>query len=708
MKIKLSVIQKILLSCSLVVLLVTQWFCLFCYKNYQREKQYSAAKLYGEGIATSIHLILKENVMFSEIMKNLYLKYHETFINDFDIICSDFINSTNFIKSVSIAPSGIIQAIYPITESQGIGFNVLGEDSVYVEDYQNTIDVRRVTVSGPHSLKAGGSGLIIRNPIYENGRFSAFSIVVVDWNEFVNSIITRLPNDSVGYDFAVWNRYKTNIVKNEYGYMFSNCDYEISKDVSVQVAIPSDTWILSIQPVAGWKSFYNMKHEILISSLLVLLAFIAILLRQLSNSKKLYEAQHDDLTGLLSRTMFFQSVEKLIKNNPDEKIALVAADIENFKVTNSIYGTKKCDDILKYLAECFKILSPYDLCTRIGSDHFVFVIKKDTVENDIAFIEKWASKISENAPVENVTVKYGYYGKINTNTSVNLLCDKALLAAKSILHNYEKVVANYDGPLSIKNEKSQLLESSFISALKNEDFKVWYQPKFDANTEELVGAEALVRWIKEDGTVISPAEFIHVFEDDGLIYKLDLYVFENVCKKIKDWLDKGYKLLPISVNISRTSLQHKNIIKEYERIISDIGIPTEYVPLEITESSTTENRQIKTLTEDLKETGFKIHMDDFGSGLSSLESLNLLPFDVVKLDKSLIDFIGTPGGEELLRHMVELLQFKNFKIIAEGVETKDQLNFLRKLNCDHIQGYYYAAPMPYEDFISFMRKKTGQ
>lgn len=702
MKIRLSAVQSFLLILALVTLISTQWFCLYCYQRVQREKQYSASKVYGEGISTSVHLVLKEGVLISEIIKNLYLKYHDAFVDDFTHICGDFINNEKLMKSISIAPNGIVQGIYPVSEEQGIGFDVFGMESVYSEDYLKAVYARDVTISGPHELVDGKHGLIIRNPIYENGKFSAFAIVVIDWDEFSNEILLRIPTESAGYNFAVWNRYNKNICVDENGYILTNADCEISKDATVKVSISSDTWYLSIQPTGGWKDFSNMRHEIIFSSIIVLIIFLGILFRQISNSQKLYEAQHDELTGVLSRRKFLQSVEKQINNNPNEKIALVAADIENFKVTNSIYGTKKCDEILKYLAECFKFLSPYGLCTRFGSDHFIFVIKQESVESDIAFIEESAEQISLNAPVENITIKYGYYGNVNNSNAVNLLCDKALLAAKSILHNYEKTVANYDGPLSVKNEKSQLFESSFNKSLKNGDFKVWFQPKFDANTEELVGAEALVRWIRSDNTIISPAEFIRVFEDDGLIYKLDKYVFETVCNKIRDWLNVGYKIVPVSINISRTSLQHKNIIKEYQEIIKEIGIPAEYVPLEITESSTTANKTIKDFTEDLKNSGFKIHMDDFGSGLSSLESLNLLPFDVIKLDKSLIDFIGTPIGEELLRHSIELIQFMNLKIIAEGVETKEQLEFLRKLKCDHIQGYYFAAPMSYDKFIKYL------
>lgn len=704
MKIRLSKLQKMVFLISTIVLITMQVLFLCFYRNVERDKQITAAKFFGESVATSIHLSLRENVVVADYLKGLYIKYHENFIKDFDLICEDIAASRQSISGIFIAPDGIIKGAYPKRNVEiSRDFSIF--DSPEMGNQANaTVNSRRVSISGPHNLLEGGVGLVIRNPIYEDGKFSAFLIVVINWDSFVSEVLSRLPSENSGYHFAVWNNDVINSVTDEYSFIFKNCNTDVSKLVNINIPIPNDVWHLAIEPSNGWKDFSVMYHEIALTVFIVMIILGAILFRQISNNKKLYKAQHDDLTDLLSRSTFLKRTTALLKNNPYETICIVAADIENFKMTNSIYGTEKCDEILKYLASEFRAISHNNLCTRFGSDHFIFILQSYGTEADIQLLEEFSKTIADNSPVEHLTIKYGYLGNIDKSAPINLQCDKALLAAKSILHNYEKTVANYEGPLSSKNERSQLLESSFLDALQNDNFKIWFQPKFDAFTEELVGAEALVRWIKSDGTIVSPVEFIHVFEDDGLIYKLDMYVFEKVCRYIKDWLNKGEKVIPISVNISRTTLRHKDVIKEYERIVHEVGISPDYVPLEITESSTTVNNQIKQLTQDLKNAGFKIHMDDFGTGLSSLESLNILPFDVIKLDKSLIDFIGTPVGEELLRHIVELVQFMNLKTIAEGVETKEQLEFLRRLKCNHIQGYYYAAPMPYEKFLEFRLK----
>lgn len=702
-RIKLSVSQKIILVSSFIALLTVQYFCLRSYKTVKKQQQISSAKTFGENIASNVQLVLEEGVLISDYVKNLYVKYHENFLKDFDYICEDFTFDKSMIKSVAIAPNGVIEAIYPADDSD-LGVNLLN-DSDISSYYEAAINARTVTIAGPYELKRGGVGLVIRNPVYENGVFSAFSIVIIDWDRFIREILRRVPKENSDYNFGIWNIGSDNaVIRTDDSFLYKSVDGNLAKTVNVKIRIPNDVWYLSVEPKSGWKDYSNMLLEMILSSLAIFVVFLGILLRQHSNSKNLYNAQHDDLTDVLSRTTFLQYVEKLLSVFPNDKVAIVAADIENFKYTNSIYGTEMGDKILKYLASYFMEISPFELCTRFGSDHFIFVIRKESVEGNMRYLELLAQDIAANAPIENLVVKYGYYGEIKGDIPINLICDKALLAAKSILHKYEKTVADYNGPLSIKNEKSQMYESSFLKSLKNEDFKIWFQPKFNSITNEIIGAEALVRWIKSDGTFISPADFIPVFEKDGLIYNLDLYVFETVCKQIKYWLDQGCKILPISVNISRNTLQRKNSIREYARIREEFGIPPEYIPLEITESSTSKNKDIQKLAEDLRATGFKIHLDDFGSGLSSLESLNLLPFDVIKLDKSLIDFIGTPTGEELLRHIVELIQFMGMNIIAEGVEEKAQLEFLKKLNCNHIQGFLYSPPMSYEDFIQYLRE----
>ena len=243
-----------------------------------------------------------------------------------------------------------------------------------------------------------------------------------------------------------------------------------------------------------------------------------------------------------------------------------------------------------------------------------------------------------------------------------------------------------------------MMENDFENALRNEEFEVWFQPKYNVQTEKIAGAEALIRWRKQDGSMVSPGAFIPLFERDGLITRLDEYVFKKVCQIQKERLTQGKPFFPISINLSRASLHHEGLVENYTRIVKENNIPFDCVPIELTESAAMYSIQIKALVDMLVASGFKLHMDDFGTGFSSLTSLNVLPFDVIKLDKSLIDYIGNESGDQIIQHVIALAHGLNMKVVAEGVEKKEQAAFLQNMNCDQIQGYYYSSPKSYEVF----------
>ena len=221
-------------------------------------------------------------------------------------------------------------------------------------------------------------------------------------------------------------------------------------------------------------------------------------------------------------------------------------------------------------------------------------------------------------------------------------------------------------------------------------------------TESIEGAEALVRWKKSDGTMISPGEFIPLFERNGLIVRLDEYVFRKVCQIQRERMERGERVLPVSVNLSRATLHHEGIVERYAQIVYDSQVPFEAVPIELTETAALYSIQIQGLTEKMVDVGFLLHMDDFGSGYSSMTSLNVLPFRVLKLDKALIDFIGNSRGDQVIQHTSALAHGLGMKVLAEGVEVKEQVEFLRTMECDEIQGFYYARPLPLEVFSQLL------
>lgn len=238
------------------------------------------------------------------------------------------------------------------------------------------------------------------------------------------------------------------------------------------------------------------------------------------------------------------------------------------------------------------------------------------------------------------------------------------------------------------------IESSFDEAIQEREFEIWYQPKYNPKNNKIIGAEALVRWKRSNGELVSPGKFIPVFEKTGLIRELDEYVFRAVCYQQKYWLQKFGRIVPVSVNLSRASLYYESVVYRYKSIVDEVGVSPEFVPVEITETATVNNDNIRMMTEQFHQAGFPLHMDDFGTGYSSLSTLNMMKFDTLKLDKSLIDYIGNYGGERLLHHTIALAKELGLHVTAEGVEQEEQVEFLKKLDCDSIQGYYYAKPMP--------------
>ena len=414
--------------------------------------------------------------------------------------------------------------------------------------------------------------------------------------------------------------------------------------------------------------------------------------------------EYDELTGLYIRQAFFHHAKTLMQFKQDQKFHIVVADVKNFKWINGTYGEKTGDQVLAYLGDVYKSHVHSGMVARYGGDQFVAILYGDLAlkkEN----VEKAIRKIEKRAPIPNLVVNYGIYENVDKSLPLTLICDRAFLAMKSIQDDYEHQFAFYDEEMGRKHIHDRIMENEFDDALRNEEFVVYLQPKYNVVTEEIVGAEALVRWKKKNGTMVSPGEFIPLYEKDGLIVRLDEYVFNKVCRIQKRCMNEGRKLIPISVNLSRASLHYENMILRYVRIVEENGIPFPAVPIELTETAALYNVQIKDLTEKMVSAGFELHMDDFGSGYSSMTSLNQLPFDTLKLDKSLIDYIENHRGKEVIRHTIALAHSLGMQVLAEGVEKASQVEVLRELNCDEIQGFYYSRPIPWEEFYaSFMEK----
>lgn len=407
--------------------------------------------------------------------------------------------------------------------------------------------------------------------------------------------------------------------------------------------------------------------------------------------------EFDDLTGLYTKQAFFHHVKTLIRYRNDQNFTFIVADVKNFKWINSVYGEKIGDNVLVYIGKSLLKYFRKGLVCRYGGDQFACVIYGQEVP-DSHTLEEMSREIAALAPIQNLVINYGVYQGVDKSQSMTIICDRAFLALKSIKDNYEGRIAYYDDKMIQKHLRERMLENDFETAVRNREFVVYLQPKYNTRTEQIVGAEALVRWKRPDGSIISPGEFIPLYEKNGQIVKLDEYIFRLVCSIQRDRMKNGQVLFPVSVNLSRASLYYDGMIERYAKIIEEMGIPFGCVPIELTETASLYNEQIKELTEKLVETRFQLHMDDFGSGYSSMTSLNMLPFNVLKLDKSLIDFIDQERGHQVIRHTIALAHGLGMEVLAEGVEEKEQVDILKGMDCDEIQGFYYSRPLPYEEF----------
>ncbi len=398
----------------------------------------------------------------------------------------------------------------------------------------------------------------------------------------------------------------------------------------------------------------------------------------------------------------------LINYKSDQKFHIIVADIRNFKLVNSIYGDKAGDRVLVYIAKVFSDFMKEGILARYGSDQSVCITygEMDLSVEDSGRTGKensWKKHRFRTWSLSMVFMRM----QILTQP-LTIICDRAFMAMKSIQYSYEHSVATYDSAMSQQHIRELMMENDFDRAIADEEFVVWYQPKYDVKTERIAGAEALVRWKKSDGTMISPGEFIPLFEKNGLIVRLDEYVFRKVCQKQKERMKQGKVVLPVSVNLSRATLHHDGIVERYAQIVYDNENPFESVPIELTETAALYSIQIQGLTEKMVNVGFMLHMDDFGSGYSSMTSLNVLPFHVLKLDKALIDYIGNSRGDQVIQHTIALAHGLDMKVLAEGVEKKEQVEFLKKMQCDEIQGFYYARPQPYEVYDAMVEKEQSE
>lgn len=416
--------------------------------------------------------------------------------------------------------------------------------------------------------------------------------------------------------------------------------------------------------------------------------------------------QYDRLTGLFSKEFFYERVKQLLMEDPDRKYDIICSDIDNFKLINDIFGIPAGDSLLCSIADMYKnLVGENGICGRFHADQFACLVEHRDDYTDAYFIHA-EEQISSAFNVKSVVMKWGVYPIEDGSVTVEQMCDRTFLAIRSIKGRYGTHFAMYDDKLRNRLLREQEITDNMVEALANHQYVVYLQPKFRVEDNRLAGAEALVRWNHPDWGFMLPADFIPLFERNGFITQLDQFVWDRACSILKGWHDGGFPDIPISVNVSRADVYQVDLADILVRTVQKHGLNRKSLHLEITESAYTENpEQVIEMVQHLRELGFVIEMDDFGSGYSSLNMLNQMPLDILKLDMKFIqNETAKPVGQGILRFIMELAKWMDLSVVAEGVETLEQLERLRAVRCNYVQGYYFGKPMPLQEFEDLFMK----
>lgn len=415
-----------------------------------------------------------------------------------------------------------------------------------------------------------------------------------------------------------------------------------------------------------------------------------------------YRAEYDTTTGIYNKTTFYSVTKKWLEREPDTFRCLIRFDIDRFKIINELYSLSEGDRVLCHIADFLRArTTPPETYGRISSDIFLVCLARPK-ENVNQFLSELEHEIN-NHPIDfQFILSAGIVCIAHYNQEpMNVLCDWAAMAQRTVKGNFINHVAYYEEHLLTALNREHYITKNMKKALERKQFIMYLQPKYDMRDCTIVGAEALVRWQHPSDGLIPPGEFIPLFERNGFILKLDEYIWDFACRTLRRWLDTGMNPVPISVNVSRIHLHDADFCEKLVSLIHKYNLPPRLLELEITESAYTDNpASLYDIMDKLQESGFLFSMDDFGSGYSSLNVLKDIPVNLVKIDMNFLrqSRRGFEIGRDILKGIIQLIQGINLPVIAEGVETKEQADFLMDIGCFHAQGYLYAKPMPVSEF----------
>ena len=420
-------------------------------------------------------------------------------------------------------------------------------------------------------------------------------------------------------------------------------------------------------------------------------------------------AEKDELTGLYTREFFIEYIRQTDEIDKETGHDAIVLNIEHFHMLNEMFGRAAGDEVLKKLAD--SLMNIYHDRTAIGCRHDAdyFYLYTSHREDHEEILNRLKDVLSSYLQMPRIRIRAGIYLEADRTISIEERFDHAKNACDRIRGDYSRQISFYSKELNDTDLYHERLINDIDEAIANKDLIVFYQPKYGIQCDEpeLRSAEALIRWKHPELGMISPGDFIPLFESNGLIQKVDRYVWEEAASQIRKWKDKFGVTVPVSVNVSRVDIYDPDLQNRLTGLLEKNALDTSELMLEITESAYSDDAKgLTEVIEKLRETGFKIEMDDFGSGYSSLNMLTTIPIDVLKMD---MKFIRNMNRDEksfkLVELVMEIAEFLGVPVVAEGVEDSTQVEQLKKMGCDLIQGYYFSKPVPPEEFEAFIEKK---
>lgn len=488
--------------------------------------------------------------------------------------------------------------------------------------------------------------------------------------------------------------------------------------------LPQYNWTVGIVlPHSVLEAIFTEQKEmkIFVTFCCLLLIFVLVLLEmRIMNyfqKNQFFPAHYDSLTNLWTRQHFEDEATKQLRTNPKTKFMLIEADIRGFKFINETYGEEAADKILMYYADTVKHFSDkfHGIIGRGFADRFYVLIKVSSVHKAMALFKEnmvECQKIIDDSEIP-FFAKFGIAFLLPDNKKRDItiqgLIGQASFAKSTIKDDALTPYSVYNSRLLDKINEEHFIETHMQQALDDGEFFVMYQPKISLKDEKICGAEALVRWNSPVQGFMTPDKFIPLFERNGFIKKLDFFVYEEVFKLLERQLASGEPVVPISVNMSRNHNKAEKFIHDFLELFNKYNVPPEYIQLEIIERSFMGSNTLSEITTRLHKEGFTVAMDDFGSGESSLNMLTTIPVDVLKFDRAfLLSSMNDDGtmnkkSAEFIHILINLSKNLEKQSVFEGVETKEQCDFLKSINCDMIQGYFYSRPLSEKDFLEFIK-----